>query len=71
MTAKTDFSAVLDAAEQLDSEAQAELVTVLSPRLAERGREQVALEVAAARQEFVAGKCGTTAVDDLLNEIHG
>lgn len=70
MMSKVDFSAVLDAAEQLDPEAQAELVSVLSRRLAERGREQLAVTVAAARQEFATGKCVQTTVDDLLNEVH-
>jgi hypothetical protein len=40
------FADVLDAAEQLDPDAQAELVAVLSRRLAERGRPRVAATVA-------------------------
>jgi hypothetical protein len=49
------FADVLDAAEQLDPEAQAELVAVLTRRLAERGRDRVAESVAEARREFAAG----------------
>ena len=44
-----DAADALDAAEQLDADAQAELVAVLSRRLAERGREQVAAAVVQAR----------------------
>ena len=51
------FDDVLDAAEQLDVDAQAELVAVLSRRLAERGRDRVAASVAEARREFAAGQC--------------
>ena len=54
MNNENAFADVLDAAEQLDLESQAELVAILSRRLAERGRERVAATVAQARQEFVA-----------------
>ena len=56
MSQQSAFADVLDAAEQLDVEAQAELVAVLSRRLAERGRERVAATVAQARREFAAGQ---------------
>jgi len=49
------FAEVLDAVEQLDLEAQAELVAVVSRRLAERGRAGVAERVAEARREMAAG----------------
>ena len=62
------FSDVLDAAEQLDIEAQAELVAVLSRRLAERGRERVAATVAQARGEFAAGQCRETTAAELMRE---
>ncbi len=57
MSQQDAFAEVLDAAEQLDPDAQAELVAVLSRRLAERGRERVATTVAQARREFAAGQC--------------
>ncbi len=56
MSQPSAFADVLDAAEQLDVEAQAELVAVLSRRLAERGRERVAATVEQARREFAAGQ---------------
>jgi hypothetical protein len=62
------FADALDAAEQLDSDAQAELVAVLSRRLAERGRERVAVAVAQARREFAAGQCQPMTAAELVRE---
>jgi hypothetical protein len=62
------FAEVLDAAEQLDTDAQAELVAVLSRRLAERGRERVAAAVAQARREFAAGQCQAMTAEELVRE---
>ena len=62
------FADALDAAEQLDPDAQAELVAVLCRRLAERGRERVAETVAAARREFAAGQCQPMTAAELLRE---
>jgi len=68
MNQQTAFADVLDAAEQLDDDAQAELVAVLSRRLAERGRERVAATVAEARREFAAGQCEPMTAADLVRE---
>jgi hypothetical protein len=68
MSQQTPFAAVLDAAEQLDTEAQAELLAVLSRRLAERGRERVAAGVAQARREFAAGQCQPMTAADIVRE---
>jgi hypothetical protein len=57
------FADALAAAEQLDPDAQAELVAVLSRRLAERGRERVAAMVAQSRREYAAGQCGVLTPD--------
>lgn len=57
MSQQSTFQDVLDAAEGLDAESQAELVAVLSRRLAERGRERVATTAAQARRELSAGQC--------------
>lgn len=62
------FDDVLDAAEQLDPDAQAELVAVLSRRLAERGRERVTATVEQARREFAAGQCQAMTAAELLRE---
>jgi hypothetical protein len=68
MSQAMPFADVLDAAEQLDAEAQAELVAVLSRRLAERGRERVAAAVAQARREFAAGECKPMTAAELVRE---
>ena len=68
MSQPCTFDDVLDAAEQLDADAQAELVAVLSRRLAERGRERVAATVAQARREFAAGQCQVMSAAEILRE---
>jgi hypothetical protein len=62
------FADILDAVDQLDPDAQAELVAVVSRRLAERGRERVAASVAEARREFAAGGCQTVTAAELVGE---
>ena len=68
MSQKIVFSDVLEAAEQLDADSQAELLSVLSRRLAERGRERVVDGVAQARREFVAGLCQPMTAAELVRE---
>ena len=68
MSQQIVFADVLDAAEQLDADAQAELVAVLSRRLAERGRERVTASVAQARREFAAGQCQAMIAAELVRE---
>jgi len=68
MSQQDAFAEVLDAAEQLDPDAQAELVAVLSRRLAERGRERVAATVAQARREFAAGQCQPMSAAEIVSE---
>lgn len=68
MSQPIGFADVLDAAEQLDADSQAELVAVLSRRLAERGRERVVSAVAQARREFAAGQCQPMTAAELVRE---
>ena len=68
MSQTVAFSDALAAAEQLDSDAQAELVAVLSRRMAERGREHVAAVVAQARREFAAEECKPMTAAELVRE---
>lgn len=62
------FADVLDAAEQLDADAQAELVSILSRRLAERGRERVVETVAQARREFAGGQCQVMTAAEIVRQ---
>lgn len=64
MSQQIAFAAALDAAEQLDADAQAELLAVLSRRLAER----VAATAAQARREFAAGQCQPMTAAELVRE---
>jgi hypothetical protein len=68
MSQQSALADVLDAAEQLDVDAQAELVAILSRRLAERGRERVAATVAQARQESAAGQCRPMTAAEIMRE---
>jgi len=68
MSSQDKFADVLDAFEQLDPDAQAELVAVLNRRLAERGRERVAATVVQARREFSAGQCQPMSAAKIVRE---
>ena len=68
MSQQNAFANALDAVEQLDADAQAELVDILSRRLAERGRERVAATVAQARNEFAAGQCQPMTAAEIVRE---
>ena len=68
MSLQNGFADVLDAAELLDADAQAELVAILSRRLAERGRDRVAETVVEARREFAAGKCQPMTAAEVIRE---
>ena len=68
MSQQNAFADVLDAAEKLDVDAQAELVAILNRRLAERGRERVAATVAQSRREFASGQCRPMTAAELVRE---
>ena len=56
MVQHTAFADALDAVENLEPDAQMELIAVLNRRLAERGRQRIAATVEQARLEFAAGQ---------------
>ena len=68
MIHNTAFAGALDAAEQLDPDAQVELVAVLNRRLAERGRERIAATVEQARREFAAGESKPMTAAEIVRE---
>jgi len=68
MTGPTTFADIVEAAEQLDDESQAELAALLQRRFAARGQARVAATVAEARREFAAGQCQTLSAADILAE---
>jgi hypothetical protein len=68
MSQQLAFADALEAVERLDVDAQAELVAILSRRLAERGRERVIEAVAESRREFAAGLCQPMTAAELVCE---
>ncbi len=62
------FANIRDAADQLDSEAQVDLIAILSRRLAAKGREQVVHTVAESRREFAAGECQPMTAAAMIEE---
>ncbi len=65
---QSSFSDVLDAAEELDSDSQLELIAVLKRRLAERGRARVIADVKKARREFAEGRCQVMTPTEIVRE---
>jgi hypothetical protein len=59
----------LTPAEKLSPEEQADLVTMVRRRLAERARRRVVQDVESGRAAFAAGGCPPVSVDDLLREL--
>ncbi len=65
------FAEILDAADQLDQDAQAELVEIINLRMAERARGRLAEVVTEARREFAAGQCRVIPAAELVSEAAG
>ncbi len=63
------FGEILDAAEQLSIEEQQTLVEVLSRRVVEQRREELALEVQRARQEHQAGHCPPATPEEIVKTL--
>ena len=68
MIQHTAFADALDAAENLDPEAQVELIAVLRRRVAERGRERIAATVEQARREFASGQSKPMTAAEIVRE---
>jgi hypothetical protein len=63
------FGELLEAADQLTLEEQADLVEVLRRRISERRRDELAEEVREARQDYAAGRCAPATPADILKNI--
>ena len=68
MIQPTAFADALDAVENLEPDAQMELIAVLNRRLAERGRQRIAATVEQARLEFAAGQSKPMAASEIVRE---
>jgi hypothetical protein len=64
-----NFADILDAVDNLSREEKETFLEVLHRRFIEQRREEIAAEIQAARQEFIAGECRAVNVDDLMKEI--
>ena len=69
MSPTMPFGEVLEAAGQLSSDEQAELIAVMNRRLAQAARAKVANDVREARQESLDGTTSPSTPEDLLREI--
>ena len=68
MNEQIAFADALEAVEQLDLEAQAELVSIVTRRLAAKGRERVVATVAESRREFAEGQCRQMTAAEMIRE---
>ncbi len=64
-----DFATVLDSAERLPLEDQAELVDILHHRIAEKRRAELIAGVKEARAEFAAGKLKPATPRAIFNKM--
>jgi predicted AAA+ superfamily ATPase len=63
------FGELLEAADQLTLEEQADLVEILSRRISERRRDELAEEIREAQQDYAAGKCRPATPAAILKNI--
>lgn len=63
------FGEVLEAADHLSPDEQAELIAILRRRLISAARQQLAADVQEARQQFAQGQCSPVTADELMREI--
>jgi len=63
------FAELLDAADHLSLEEQADLVEILTRRISERRRDELAEEIREAREDFAAGNCHPTSSAEILKNI--
>ena len=63
------FGELLEAADQLSLEEQADFVEVLRRRVAERRRNEIAGEIQEARRDYAAGRCQPATPAAILKSI--
>ncbi len=69
MSSVMAFGNILEEVDKLPLEDQDIFKEILSRRIIERQREQLANEIQNARAEYNAGVCQPISVDDLMKEI--
>jgi SOS-response transcriptional repressor LexA len=63
------FAEILEAADKLSLDEQAELIEVLRHRVAERRRDVLGEDIQQARREFEAGQCQPTSPEKILEDL--
>ena len=63
------FGEILEVADNLPIEDQESLIAILTNRLREHRRAEIAKEILDAGKEFEAGKCRPATPDELMREI--
>jgi hypothetical protein len=69
MNTAPKFADVVESVEQLSPADQEALVELIRHRLAQRRREEIAVQVAEARASYGRGEARPTGADDLMTEI--
>jgi hypothetical protein len=63
------FSELVDAAGELTSDEQAELIAILQRRVVETNRQQILQDIAASRAEHLAGQAEMRTASQVIDEI--
>ena len=69
MLAESNFTKILEAADQLLIEDQEDLIKILQNRLRDRRRAELIKEVQDAQREFALGQCQPTTPEQLMQEL--
>ena len=69
MTNVQGFGDVLEAADRLSLEEQETLADILRRRIVQRRRQEIALEIQSAHEEYKAGSSTPATPDELMAEI--
>jgi hypothetical protein len=63
------FSELVEAAGELTSDEQAELIAILQRRVVETNRQQILQDIAASRAEHLAGQAEMRTASQVIDEI--
>ncbi len=69
MLVESNFTKILEAADQLLIEDQEDLIKILQNRLRDRRRAELIKEVQDAQREFALGQCQPTTPEQLMQEL--
>ena len=70
MAQTTHFSQILEMIDHLSLDEQEDLINIVRHRQIERRREEIAVNIAQAHQEYQQGKVFRGTVDDVIVELN-